>query len=51
MSNETETKFEPKANLGLATTLELIQELATRAEMAKYGDGEDWSQYRTVDHH
>jgi hypothetical protein len=38
---------EPKANLGLASTHELIQELAARSDVAKTV-GEYWPNYRTV---
>jgi hypothetical protein len=37
-----------KANLGLATTKELIDELAARAEVAST-TGETWPSYRTVE--
>lgn len=37
-----------EATLGLATTEELIRELAARAEVSRIA-GEAWPQYRTVD--
>ena len=37
-----------RPNLGLATTTELIAELAARAEVSKIA-GEAWPDYRTVD--
>ena len=37
-----------EAHLGLATTEELIKELAARAEVSRV-IGEDWPNYRTVD--
>ena len=39
---------EPQANLGLATTQELIEELAARARVSAV-IGEDWPLYRTID--
>lgn len=39
---------EPKANLGYATTINLANELLTRASVA-LSVGEEWPAYRTVD--
>lgn len=48
MSARTPTRKRGHANLGLATTSELIAELAARAEVSK-AVGETWPDYRTVD--
>lgn len=46
--NDTTTVRQTEPLLGLATTDQLIRELAARSHIAKI-DGQDWPSYRTVD--
>lgn len=43
----TDAGYGDRPNLGLATTQELLTELATRADVAAIA-GEDWPKYRTT---